>query len=83
MTYPDYCYFRNGNLRSEKALELSKLLESISKDPEFILGVLNDLKSDGDIQKVIDYIKNGEDVSYENVILIALDLNLQRKQNND
>lgn len=83
MTYPDYCYFRNGNLRSKKALELSNLLESISKDPEFILGVLNDLKTDEDIQKVIDYIQNGEDVSYENVILIALDLNLQRKQKNN
>lgn len=83
MTYPDYCYFRNGNLRSKKALELSNLLESISKDQEFILGVLNDLKTDEDIQKVIDYIQNGEDVSYENVILIALDLNMQRKQKND
>lgn len=83
MTYPDYCYFRNGKLRSENALELSKLLEGISKDPEFILGVLNDLKTDEDNQKVIEYIKNGEDVSYENVILMALDLNLQRKKNNN
>ena len=81
MTYPDYCYFLNGKLRSDKALELSKLLEDISKDPEFILGVLNDLKSDEENQMVIHYIKNGNDVSFENIILLSLDINLKRKHN--
>lgn len=79
MTYPDYCYFRSGKLRSTVALRLSELLENISKDPEFIFGVLNDLKTDEDNQKVIDYIKNGEDVTFESVILYALDINLQNK----
>lgn len=81
MTYPDYCYFLNGKLRSDKALELSKLLEDISKDPEFILGVLNDLKNDEENQMVIHYIKNGNDVSFENIILLSLDINLKRKHN--
>ena len=81
MTYPDYCYFLNGKLRSDKALELAKLLEDISKDPEFILGVLNDLKNDEENQMVIHYIKNGNDVSFENIILLSLDINLKRKHN--
>jgi hypothetical protein len=77
--HPVYCYFKDGRLRSPKALELISLLEKISKDPEYIGGTVNDLESEEEFQRVIDYIRNGEDVTYESVTLMALDINLQRK----
>ena len=78
MKYPEYCYYRSGKLRSERALELAGLLEGISKDPEFIGGVLNQFDCDEEIQMLINYINNGEDISYENVILTALELHEQK-----
>ena len=81
MRYPDYCYYRNGKLREPKALELIKLLEGYSKEFDFIVGVVNLLETDEERQTVIDYIHHGEDVSYENFILLAWDIDLQRQNN--
>lgn len=83
MNYPKYCYYRNGSLRSQKAIRLGKLLERFSKDNEFIMGVLNGLRSDQEVQLVIDHVENNEEASYESVILLSLDISLQREQSSD
>ena len=77
MSYPEYCYNRNGKLRDEISLSLIKLLENFSKDYEFIVGVLNDVAGSKDKEILISYIKNGKDVTYENIILLSLEISLQ------
>ena len=80
MKYPDYCYYMSGKLRESKTLELIKLLEQYSNEFDYIVGTVNDLKTDEERQTVIDYILHGEDVSYENITLLAFDINLQRQK---
>ncbi len=61
----------------------SKLIEKLKlywdNDEEFIMGVLCNAKTEEEKQLVIDYIEQGEDVSFENIILFALDLKLSHK----
>ncbi len=73
-------YIKTKNL-SEKGLYLVDKLKKYSHDDDYIIGVLLDVKSEEDKQLLIDYIENGEDVSYESIILYALDLSLQREKN--
>ena len=80
MKYPDYCYYMSGKLREPKALELIKLLEQYSNEFDYIVGTVNDLKTEEERQTVIDYILHGEDVSYESITLLAFDINLQRQK---
>ena len=54
-------------------------LKEYYPDKDFVCGVISNVKNDEDRQVLIDYIDFGEDVSVENIILYALDLNLKRK----
>ena len=66
---------------SKAILELTeKLKQYWENDEEFLLGVLNDLKTDEEREQVIQYINYGEDVSYESIILYTLDIAQLRKQ---
>lgn len=62
----------------------ASLIEELKKvpnyDDDFIFGVLVYLKKDEDKQAMINYIQNGKDVTYEQVVLNALWLNQQRKK---
>lgn len=79
MTLNRYCKDRK---LSKTTLQLIDKLKAFSEgDEEFILGVLIDLKSDDEREIVIKYIDEGNDVSYENIILVALELNQQRNNN--
>lgn len=62
--------------------ELIKKLESISDDRDFILSVINSARHTDDRKAVIDFIDNGEDVTYENIILLALTLYEEREKAN-
>lgn len=63
------------------AKKLIGLLETISKDPEFILGTLVFTQdSDEDMQSLIAYIEAGIDVDYEQILLNALWLSQQREK---
>ena len=65
---------------SETAKELIEMLVDISDDDEFVLGIMTDLETDAERKIVIDYINNGEDVTYENLILLSLHLNNKREK---
>ena len=62
--------------------ELIKKLKSISDDRDFILSVINSARHTDDRKAVIDFIDNGEDVTYENIILLALTLYEEREKAN-
>jgi hypothetical protein len=59
---------------------LVEKLKQFSSEDDYIIGILVDVETDEERQLLIDYIDNGEDVTYESVILFALDINLQRKK---
>lgn len=62
--------------------KLIKKLESVSKDREFILSVINSARHIDDRKTVIDFIDKGEDVTYENIVLLALTLYEEREKMN-
>ena len=55
-------------------------LKTISEDKEFLLSVINSARSIEERKAVIDYIDTGKDVTYENVILLALTLYEKREK---
>ena len=59
--------------------ELIEKLKTISCDKEFLLSVVNHAKHIDDRKAIIDYIDNGEDVTYENLILLSITLGRKRK----
>ena len=64
-----------------KKLLLEKL-KTISEDREFLLSVINAAKHIEDRRTVIEFIDNGKDVTYENIILLSLTLYEYREENN-
>lgn len=60
--------------------ELIRKLQQFSHEDDYILGTLAESPYDEDRQLIIDYIDHGEDVSYSNVILFALEVGLKREQ---
>ena len=63
----------------EMKRKLFDRLKEYYPDKDFVGGVISYVKNDEDRQVLIDYIDFGDDVSVENIILYALDLNLKRK----
>ena len=61
--------------------KLIEKLKTISEDREFIISVINSARHIDDRKTVIDFIDNGEDVTYENIILLALTLYEEREEN--
>lgn len=66
--------------RNELSRDLIIELRKISHDTEFIYGVLLDVENDEDKETLLEYIKNGENVSFSQIILNALWLSEQRKK---
>lgn len=67
-------------MKSPVVQELVQRLENYSKSEEYVAGTLLDVKTDEDCEILIDYIDNGEDVSYENILLVALEISDDRKK---
>lgn len=58
--------------------KLFDTLKSYYPDKDFVGGVISNTQTDADRQTIIDYIENGEDVSVENIILLSLDLKIEK-----
>lgn len=58
---------------------LVELLNIYSKSDEYIDGILSVLDNEDECKELIDYIQNGEDVNYSNILLMAWDINDNRK----
>lgn len=61
-------------------IELVLKLQTISTDRDFLLSVINYAQNIEDRKTVIKFIDDGKDVTYENVILLALTLYEEREQ---
>lgn len=66
--------------RTQIKNELVEKLKTISQDREFILSVINHAKHDDDRKEIIKYIDKGEDVSYEQLLLLSIWLCNQREK---
>ena len=53
---------------------MEKELRKIFNDDDFVLGIKCDLRSDDDIDTVLQFIHETEDVESEDVILFSMDL---------
>lgn len=60
--------------------QLIERLKTISQDTDFLLSVINAAWHDEDRKQIIAFIDGGKDVTYENVILLALTLYEEREE---
>lgn len=58
----------------ECKIKLIQALREIFNDKDFVLGVLCDLKSDKDIEKVLAYIDYHKEATSEDIILLSLSI---------
>ena len=49
-------------------------LKRYSQEDDYVIGILLDCESDAEKQHLLDYIRHGKDVSYESIILCALEI---------
>ena len=71
--------FIYGKHRTEMEMRLIRLLRTISAEDDFVHGVLIDLVTEEDQRTVADFIEYGQDVTYEGVILMALELGTRQR----
>ena len=53
-------------------------LKKFHPDKDFVGGVISNVKTVEEQQKVINYIRHGDDVTIENIILLSLHLKNER-----
>lgn len=58
--------------------KLIQVLRDIWDDKEFVLGVVTDLETDEERQAVLDFIKSNDDVTTEDIVLLALHIDNER-----
>lgn len=61
-------------------LQLFEKLCEFYDDKDFVIGVMSSAVSDGDAQTLLDYMNNGDDVTAENIILLALELDISHEK---
>lgn len=64
--------------KTEKEKALLAMLVNIWDDDDFIVGVMNDLESESEKEKVIHFIEENHDVSPEEIVLLSLEIDLSR-----
>ena len=69
---------KKSKFSEEKRNQLIAELKKICDDPDFILGVRCDLKNDADIDEVLDYIRNNENLTSSDVILLSLEISRRK-----
>ncbi len=67
-------------MKKELKKELIKELRKVFDDKEFVLGILCDLRSDEDIETLLTYIRQNENIEAQYIILLAMNID---KLNND
>lgn len=70
-------YLKNKQL-SENTVLLIEKLKQFSSEDDYVIGTLMDVETESDKKKLLDYIESGKDVSYENIILYAMELDMKR-----
>lgn len=75
-------YLKNKQL-SENTVLLIEKLKQFSSEDDYVIGTLMDVETESDKKKLLDYIENGKDVSYENIILYAMELDMEREKLNN
>lgn len=73
-------YIENEIKNNKLSRELVDEMKKYSENKHFIAGVLLDVVNDEDKLALLEYIRNDEDVSYEQIILNALWLYRQREK---
>lgn len=63
---------------TETEKELAGKLRSIWNDKEFVMGVLSHLKDDEEREEIIEFIDSNDDVTSEQITLLALDISQTR-----
>ena len=58
--------------------QLVSMLKEIWNDRDFVIGIITDLETDDERQMVIDYIKNADDVTPEDLVLLSLHIDTER-----
>lgn len=66
---------------TEMDLELIHLLREINPKDDFLLGVMSCAISQEERRKVLDFIKAGDDVDQETVIVLAILIDQEREKN--
>ena len=59
---------------------LIKALKTVSEDPEFILGVVVDVRDNKDRKAMAEWILSDEKPTYEDIILAAMEIDEQRNK---
>lgn len=65
---------------SEIAIELFNKLKAFNNDKDFILGVMSNAPNDKDMEVILEFINNNENISVENIILLSLELGDNRER---
>lgn len=60
--------------------KLIEKLKTISEDKDFIVGVVSNAKHNDDREAIIEYIDNGENVDYEQLLLLSVWLSQERNK---
>lgn len=68
------------NTTAEIKNKLIEKLKTISEDKDFIVGVISNAKHNDDRKALIKYIDEGKEVTYEQLLLLSLWLNQERKK---
>lgn len=59
--------------------ELFNKLNNFHHDKDFVVGVMSNAKHDEDRKTILQFMESDEDVTIENIILLSLHLNNERK----
>lgn len=59
--------------------ELIDELRNVADDENFVIGVVSNAPHADDRKAIIDFIRNGENVSKKNIILLSIELDEMRK----
>jgi uncharacterized coiled-coil DUF342 family protein len=58
--------------RAKIKAALVEKLKSVSMDEDFICGVISNAKNNDDRKAIIEYIEKGENVTYEQILLLSV-----------
>lgn len=68
---------------SQTDLVLIDRLKRFSKESDFLVGGMVLVETEAEKTQLINYIDEGKDVSYESILLYALELDLNREEKSD
>lgn len=64
--------------KTEKEKALLDILTNVWDDDDFIVGVMNDLESESERERVIRFIEESPDISTEEIVMLSLEIDQAR-----